>query len=700
MVLGPRTMKPHRIPSTRRFLTARRLLAACLVAALVGGAGIGIVGIAQAGDEPGAVDLAPRHVGDLGVYERRSDGSPPAEMRFEWLPVQVLFDAEGRPHAAEALEVAEEMGMPEGPDFTMRRITYFDAETGEPLAANLGSSMSAGTAGDTSSSREVLHFRFGAMNAPCGFVVGRDGEGHAAWGCGPEQLPLRVEGKVPWDGGEALVLLHEGDGTTVRIWFVPGVSMPVQVVHRTDGHEEGSRLVSFARGDAPARPVPLPEARSMPPVGHVAVDRLGPDSTGVQHEYGWRDAFAEARDDPDRDEVRAFLAAHDDWYVQQAQAFETRYEDSRTYGWWFVLAAPDGGLSVMSGHHEYDRAPDLAGIPVVGGLQRADERVWHVHERQAPYVAPDERPAALPSPADAQQAWAAYTGTAPEDARLWGFTLCGTYCSGGQVTMGNASEASAIHSRIQLRPADSEDVREETSGVSLVFEDGPTPVGFQAMSQTYERSARQPVPLGGPREPARAPSDDDGIPLAADVGWRVPSAEAAAGLGIGAVLLGVAYWAWPAVKGLPAFGLFSRVRRSRLLEDPLRARMAETIATAPGIHYKELARTVGIGHGAMEHHVAKLEEGGLIVVRRAGGYTCYYPRGTPPSVMAAAGVLKATGARALLEAIRSSPGCTLRAAARAAGLAPASAAHHLRRLREAGIVEAQARGSALSLHAA
>ena len=217
------------------------------------------------------------------------------------------------------------------------------------------------------------------------------------------------------------------------------------------------------------------------------------------------------------------------------------------------------------------------------------------------------------------------------------------------------------------------DIEEQESGRHLLGEDA--------------RGA--PGPESGPREGTVTP--------AASVGWIVPDRSAAAGVGAAALLVGAVVWLWPLVKGLPMFGLFSRIRRPELLGHPARRRIMDAIEAEPGIHFGDLARSLDISNGSLVHHLRKLEEAGILLTRRQGGYTCHFAAGQSRASMDAACAVRSPAARQVLDAIRARPGCSAQQVCDEVGLRPATVHHHLKRLRDVGLVEAPRDGRRLRL---
>jgi len=213
--------------------------------------------------------------------------------------------------------------------------------------------------------------------------------------------------------------------------------------------------------------------------------------------------------------------------------------------------------------------------------------------------------------------------------------------------------------------------------------------GHGAAAMQYEYDADMDFSTGvaaaghGPDPATTVQGDVVGRPS----GLPLPSPAEAAGAGALALLAGALYWLWPALKGGAFLGLFSRLRPSRLLEHPQRARIADLVAADPGVHFQELGRRSGIPNGTLVHHLSKLVAGDLVVAHRSGRYTCYFPKQVSPSVRSNAGLTKSGGAKAILAAIQARPGLTMQDVAMQCGLQASTVTYHVHRLAEAGMVD-------------
>ena len=76
----------------------------------------------------------------------------------------------------------------------------------------------------------------------------------------------------------------------------------------------------------------------------------------------------------------------------------------------------------------------------------------------------------------------------------------------------------------------------------------------------------------------------------------------------------------------PAFlaPLYSRLRVRRILDLQSRRQVLDYLATHPGVHFRELLRSLPLGSGNLYYHLQVLEREGLIVARRDGMYRRFF----------------------------------------------------------------------------
>jgi predicted transcriptional regulator len=168
-------------------------------------------------------------------------------------------------------------------------------------------------------------------------------------------------------------------------------------------------------------------------------------------------------------------------------------------------------------------------------------------------------------------------------------------------------------------------------------------------------------------------------------------------LAVGGAALAVAFLAMAAKLALAP--LFTRLRSSRLLEHPVRARLHEAVLAEPGIHYLRLQERTGVPRGTLDHHLRKLVEGGILHREQGQGFVCYFAGVPDADALAAAPALKSEAARTLLRLIHGRPGTTAQHLAQELGVQPSSVAHHIDRMVQAGLVERVRAGRAYALAA-
>jgi len=158
----------------------------------------------------------------------------------------------------------------------------------------------------------------------------------------------------------------------------------------------------------------------------------------------------------------------------------------------------------------------------------------------------------------------------------------------------------------------------------------------------------------------------------------------------------VSLWAW--ILGATALGaLFAALARRRhfaiLLfsrwagtppDHKTRSLLLEAVESHPGIHFNELARLVGKGRGAVKHHMAIMERAGQIRTVKDGPYLCIYHAAGLHRPGAA--TRKSEVGRRIEEMVHETPGITASEASRVLGVDYGTAAYHMRRLSEAGLV--------------
>lgn len=378
--------------------------------------------------------------------------------------------------------------------------------------------------------------------------------------------------------------------------------------------------------------------------------------------------------------VREWLAAHPDGYLADAERWENIDRYGQPYpGWSFLWV--DGihwlGKTVT---YEASVGDGTAVYLPDGAPERLRVRDWTPRSGDdmlalsKTFPSKDQLPALMPRGVDVAQRFLGGT-TSADSITYYGFRWAceGLDClsAGAYVWAGQSTSTY--------------DPNTGATGGSSVTDSLSVDGHGLALSLYHKQLDSAPVlGLGAPsKEETPAPKDTS----ASAGAWMLPSAPATAtGISVFALLVGALYYFWPTLKGLPVLGLFSRIRDDRVLDHPARSRVMEAVRAEPGVHFQELSRRLGLGHGVLEHHLRKLVDAEIVVMRRSPGYTCYFPKATDRRVMDAAPMLRSGGGRAVLGAVAERPGASSRDLAVHLGLAPSTVSYHLKRLETAGLV--------------
>ena len=144
-----------------------------------------------------------------------------------------------------------------------------------------------------------------------------------------------------------------------------------------------------------------------------------------------------------------------------------------------------------------------------------------------------------------------------------------------------------------------------------------------------------------------------------------------------------------ALLGLAGVALYTRIRPTSALENETRKQIFEAVCHAPGMGVHAIAKSAGVSYSTTAYHLERLVEAGMIVMTPDGNKLCYYKNGgafteTERRLLP---ILKNEEATRLLEAILESPGTYRAALAGRLGVTATTINWHLKRLREAGLVE-------------
>ena len=167
-----------------------------------------------------------------------------------------------------------------------------------------------------------------------------------------------------------------------------------------------------------------------------------------------------------------------------------------------------------------------------------------------------------------------------------------------------------------------------------------------------------------------------------------------------------AYWAAGGLAFIGAatvlgFALYHRIRPNAALENETRKTIFDAVCAQPGLGVHEIGRLAGVSYSTATYHLERLVGAGMIVMTPDGNKLCYYKNGgafteTERRILP---LVKNEEAAKLFEAIVESPGTYRAALAERLGVTATTINWHLRRLREAGLVDETRAGRSAHLYA-
>lgn len=259
--------------------------------------------------------------------------------------------------------------------------------------------------------------------------------------------------------------------------------------------------------------------------------------------------------------------------------------------------------------------------------------------------------------------------------RALGLTLVATPddASMVRVTLKNASQKIPAGERVRV-PVLVEILRPATLGDHPVTFTAAEAISTRAApySTTLDLRVVQPKPetsaaaIIAPTQPSPA------IPLA------VAAAAATAGLGLAGLAYAHRRWGW-----LGLAPLYTRLHKSRVLESPLREKLAQVVREEPGISFGDLRRKLDVGAGTLTHNARVLEDAGVIFSSPDGDKRRFFAtdhgRVAPVPSLAE---------RALAALAQRGP-CSLSELSQHLGVSRQALHYHVTRLREEGRIVAQ-----------
>lgn len=149
--------------------------------------------------------------------------------------------------------------------------------------------------------------------------------------------------------------------------------------------------------------------------------------------------------------------------------------------------------------------------------------------------------------------------------------------------------------------------------------------------------------------------------------------------------------AFAARSDLPLMGR-NPLTQEELVTAPLRQEILQRAKARPGMPLTELRAQLGVGWGALYHHLRKLSAAGLIEVHTVGRLNLLYLKGAHQSQQAQAlALLRGTTAHRIAEAVIAQPGCSVRDLVERTGDSPRAVYYHVKRLVDAGLLTSPSR---------
>ena len=718
-------------------LRPRRILASlCITAALlvgtVGAAGYESHDLPAAGPLPASWRMPEARVGDRGEYTWDSVRIDPATQQavvlashelwgFEWLEPKPTRGHDGRLHDTNRLHewgwqvdrdtgewerYAEPVYAIDRHDQGLVSYAYLSAVATDESQRYGGAHM---LQAHLIAPGERFSIHCGPVSPLHGQEVPLEGEaelfGDCSWGnkfSGPTSGFSAVGTQ---ELGELQAILFSRASGQAHLWYDPGIPYPARVAvqDRSDpSRYDVVRLQRFQRGagepitwDGAPAGAPAEPWEMRPLVGGTL------DESGIEHPFPASKAIEAARADVEGSDFDRLLDAGG--YLSFAD-YREHHDERRDLHMWDLTATYDGAAASVAVTRETTKPEPSPPVPPAGPLPPVPVPLPPLPPGSPPAQAlagntttkvaatgdrgggpwPREAPADGPTVASAWARWRAFASDEYRDRapNAWGFRIL---CLNGD---GGCSPYREVWAGVRAGYVWSNGTASESVNHESILEESENALrGREARlhESTYRWSGSTQVPSAQNEPP---------VPTAGDmrtlhtVAWVMPATAVVAGTGLVAFLAGLAYLLWPALKSGGLTGLFSRVHgRTELLEHPQRQRMVQLVEAQPGIHVSELGRRLGLGRNQLDHHLRKLQASGVVKLIPSGGYTCVFLAASADhAVMAAAGAVKAEGARRVLELALAHPGISVREVARQAGLSPGTVAHHLRRLREAGLV--------------
>ena len=127
--------------------------------------------------------------------------------------------------------------------------------------------------------------------------------------------------------------------------------------------------------------------------------------------------------------------------------------------------------------------------------------------------------------------------------------------------------------------------------------------------------------------------------------------------------------------------VYTRIKGKAVLGNGIRRKIIEYVINNPGKHYSDVLRQLDVSRGTLTHHLRRLEEENLIIVRKDGKFKYLYPPGLVDNNSSLT-----PGERRVYDSIRVVPGSTVKEVAEKVGKSKRTIYHHLDNLSVKGRV--------------
>ena len=236
------------------------------------------------------------------------------------------------------------------------------------------------------------------------------------------------------------------------------------------------------------------------------------------------------------------------------------------------------------------------------------------------------------------------------------------------------------------------DVRAGAMNTPGILAPGAAIGGATPASGAGPASAPQQAPLATLAGPvARAPASASPGGEARAASAEVPTTPSGDGPGALVVAGSVAA---AGLLGLLGFALYHRIRPAATLENDTRKSIFDAVCARPGLGVHDIADAANVSYSTATYHLERLVAAGMLVMTPDGNKLCYYKNGGAftENERRLVPILKNEEATRLLEAILEEPGTYRAALANRLGVTATTINWHLRRLREAGLIDERREG--------